>query len=114
MAKMTSKAGGGVNSNKVRKVGLKTGPNSTNKVSPCAVNQLGNHLGNARAVEPIYQGTTPQVPLGNTIATNVNGGGPGRGRTILAGGTQGQRGTNGSPRPAGRDWAQDFPASKRS
>ena len=106
-----SKAGGGANSRQVRKVGVKAGPASTNKMSPCAVNQLGNHLGNAKAIEPIYQGTMPQVPLGNSVALNSKSA-PGQGRTILARGTQDQRGTNGSPRPAGRDWAKDFPSSK--
>src|SRR5262249_8222749 len=114
MTKTKSKAGGGVNSRQVRKVGLRTGPNSTNRVSPCAVNQLGNHLGNAKAVEPIYAGTMKQVPLGNTLATNVNGGGPGKGRTLYGqSGTNAQRGTNGSPRPAGRNIWDDFPVSKR-
>jgi hypothetical protein len=80
--KTKSKAGGGANSRQVRKVGIKTGPASTNKMSPCAANQLGNHLGNPAAVEPLKMGTAKQVPLGNAVATNVNGGGPGKGRVL--------------------------------
>jgi hypothetical protein len=81
--KTKSKAGGGANSRQVRKVAVKAGPPSTNKISPCAVNQLGNHVGNPEYVEKLKMGTAKQVPLGNAVATNVNGGGPGRGREII-------------------------------
>ena len=82
MAKQTkSSAGGGVNSNKVRKVGLKTGgPNRA--MSPCAVAQIGGKIAHARAVEKLDAGKALSPPLGNELVTNVNGGGPGKGRTL--------------------------------
>ena len=110
--KTKGKAGGGANSRQVRNVGVKTGPNakSTTKINPCGVAQLGTHVGEVRAVEKIQAGAAPQVPLGNTVALNVNGGGPGKGRQLYGqSGTQKQTGINGSPRPPAEPWFKGFP-----
>jgi hypothetical protein len=95
-----SKAGGGVNSRQHNTVSVKAGKPQTNVMSPRAVNQLGNHLGNPRAVEPLKTGTAKQVPPGNLVALN-SGSKPGQGRTIHATGSQAHHGSNpGNPRPS--------------
>lgn len=87
---MAGKAGGGANSNKVKQVGVNVGPRSTEKISPCAVNQMGTKLGNPEAIDPLVMGTMKQVPLGNEVAKNVGKGGPGAGREVVGkSGTQG-------------------------
>src|SRR5215510_11040777 len=111
MTKTKSKAGGGVNSNKVVKKPVKAGPPSTNKISECAVGQIGTKLGNPQAIEKIHAGTAPQVPMGNAVALN-SGQRPGQGRQIHAQGTQGTRDSGGPPKPAGRSWQDDFLVSK--
>jgi len=74
-------SGGGVGMNKVVKKPVKLGrPNRA--MSPCAVNQLGNHLGNPKAVEKLVAGKALSPPLGNQLVNNVGPGGPGRGRTL--------------------------------
>jgi hypothetical protein len=87
----SSKAGGGVNSRQHKTVSVKAGKPQTNIMSPCAVNQLGNHLGNMRAVEPLKTGTAKQVPPGNLVALN-SGSKPGQGRDIHPHGGQGTHG----------------------
>jgi len=110
--KTKSKAGGGVNSNKVVKKPVKTGgPNRA--MSPCAVNQLGNHLGNPKAVEPLVAGKALPSTLGNQLVNNVGTGGPGRGRKVMGQGTQNQYGPSASNRNEGaRSVWDDFPSSK--
>lgn len=39
-------------------------------VSPGAVSQLGNHVGNARAIEPLYKGRGIEAPKANTTIHN--------------------------------------------
>jgi hypothetical protein len=83
-------SGGGTGMNKIKQVGVNVGPRSTEKISPCAANQLGTKLGNAQAIDPLVMGTMKQVPLGNEVAKNVGTGGPGKGREIIGkSGTQG-------------------------
>jgi hypothetical protein len=96
-----------------------------NRTSPGGVSQIGESLGNhvsgidgggktvGRAVEPMYSGNLvrPGQPgLGNAVALNVGGGGPGTGRTLF-----GQAGTNaqhgpaaGKPAPQGREILREF------
>src|SRR5262249_2935701 len=95
-------SGGGTGMNKNVKPKVQAGPPSTNKVNPGGVNQLGNHLGNSQAIEPIIAGKAPQVPSGNQVALN-SGQRPGQGRTIHGRGTQAVHGpaNPGSPRPVG-------------
>jgi hypothetical protein len=109
--KTKSKAGGGANSRQVKQVGLKTGPNSTNKMNVKGVAQQGTKLGNREAVERIKDGTMKQVPLGNTLAPKVTQG-PGGSRTVSKAGSQAQTGSGGPARPEGRDLFADFPPTK--
>ena len=98
MRKTGTGSGGGTGMNKNVSPKVRTGPNSTEKISPCAVNQLGTKLGNPQAIEKIVQGTMPQVPLGNTLAPKVTQG-PGGSRTVQKSGSQAQHGpAAGSPR----------------
>ena len=107
-------SGGGLGMNKNVSPKVKAGPASTNRINPKGVAQLGPKVGERRAVEKISAGTVPQVPLGNAVATNVNGGGPGKGREIIGkSGTQGVTGSGGPAKPSGRAWFDDFPSSKR-
>jgi hypothetical protein len=111
---MRAKSGGGINSTVVRSVGVRTGPASTNKVSPAGVAQYGRAMGDQirpggghtgkNSAEPVFQGTMPKVMLGNAKATDVGKGGPGTGRTVMRSGSQSQHGpVAGSPKPQGRD-----------
>ena len=100
MAKIIS--GGGITGNKVKQVGVKAGPPRTNKISPRGVSQLGYSTGSMMSGPgsftsknsslPMKTGTTPQVPMGNTVALNVKGGGPGTGRQVFRTGSQGVHG----------------------
>jgi hypothetical protein len=99
---MPKLSGGGINSRVVKRVGVRTGPASTNKISPRGVSQYGYATGSTLTREhsfttknsalPVNQGTMKQVPLGNAVALNVKGGGPGTGRTTYRTGYQGQHG----------------------
>ena len=113
-----SKAGGGINSNKLVHPGVRTGDLRKGK-NPRAVSQIGSSIGNhstenrrtlTKAVEKMAGPRGISVPLGNEIATNVKGGGPGAGRVLY-----GQSGTNqvygsvaGNPKPQGRDILSEF------
>jgi hypothetical protein len=95
---MKKLSGGGLSSNKLVRPGVKTGPASTNKISPRGVSQYGYSTGSklARAGSftaensalPVNAGTMPQVPMGNAVALNVGKGGPGTGRTTYRSGYQ--------------------------
>lgn len=87
---MTNKLGGGPMGKNVKQVGVNLGPRSTEKINPVGVAQLGPKVGQRQAVQPVEMGTMNQVPLGNDIAKNVGGGGPGVGRQVT-----GQSGTQG-------------------
>jgi hypothetical protein len=113
MAK-SSGAGGGINSNKVRQVGVRTGA-AAQGIRPGYPDNLGNMRGTHVTRGGIEGGggdlpakLTPMgtvkppisVKLGNELATNVGGGGPGAGRTIYKTGMQMQYGAAVSNRPA--------------
>jgi hypothetical protein len=87
---MKAKSGGGITSNKLVNVGVKSGPPRTNIVSPASADQLGQAVAFKR--DPLPKGTMAQVPLGNQLATNVGAGGPGKGREVHKCGSQGQWG----------------------
>ena len=103
--------------NKVRNVGVRSGPPNTKIISPAAAANLGASKGNhvmgkgtvQRPPEPLVRGTASQVPLGNAVATNVGRGGAGAGRIVHATGSQGQHGAavQGS-QPAPRDILSEF------
>jgi hypothetical protein len=95
----SNKKGGGLGSRVVREVGVRTGT-SARVMSPRGVSQIGSSMGNhvtesgkkGQSVEPVRGAALPaglSVPLGNALATNVAGGGPGKGRNLY-----GQSGSN--------------------
>jgi len=105
---MKSRAGGGPASKQVKQVGLKTGGQNRAK-SPCAVNQLGNHLGNPNALAKLDAGKAIASELGNSLARNVGVGGPGKGRTLYGqSGTNKQYGSGGAPRGPGGNFFEGF------
>src|SRR6516225_1705361 len=112
-------SGGGYNSKQVKKVGVKSGAPSTNKISPRGVSQLGYATGGRLRREgsftsdstslPVNVGTMKQVPMGNAVATNVGKGGPGTGRTVMARGSQALHGSVAGPAPVqGREILGQF------
>jgi hypothetical protein len=122
---MAKLSGGGINSNKRVEVGLRTGSRTANKVSPKGVSQFGSatgdkprpgggHTGQPTA-QPVFVGQKPQQALlGNQKATDVGGGGPGKGRTIYRTGYQSQYGNvAGNPKPQGRDILSGYGPDKR-
>jgi hypothetical protein len=94
MAKIIS--GGGITGNKVKSVGVKTGPASTNKISPRGVSQYGYATGSTLKREgsytstnsalPVSAGRASQVPSGNAVAASTICG-PGGSRTVYRSGT---------------------------
>jgi hypothetical protein len=112
------KAGGGIASNKNVNVGVRKGAPATG-VRPAAVSQWGSSIGNkiTDGGKTAYRGekyatATPaggNVPLGNQVALNVGGGGPGKGREVMRSGAQGVHGpVAGTSKPAGREILRDF------
>jgi hypothetical protein len=89
MAKKLS--GGGIQSNKLARPGIKSGPPRTNVVSPASADQIGQTV--AFKKDPLPIRTAPQVPMGNAVALNVGKGSPGAGRTTHHCGSQGRHGS---------------------
>lgn len=88
--------GGGIASRVVVKTGVRTGAATASKISPAAVSQIGISRGNHAETgtvklkpQPLVTGQLNSVPLGNQVALNVNGGGPGKGRKTFPSGSQG-------------------------
>jgi hypothetical protein len=104
---MPSKNQGARSRNVVNK-GVRVGDRSKN-VNPRAVSQIGQQLSNhategsnklGGAAETTYKGRAPAggpggIKLGNEVAGNVQGGGPGKGRTLY--GQSGSNQTYGTP-----------------
>ena len=95
-----SNAGGGINSNKLVRPPVRYGE-SARAANVKAVSQIGSSLGNRAtqsnrnlksADEPFRGERNPNSPLGNEVAKNVGEGGPGRGRTTYATGSQARHG----------------------
>jgi hypothetical protein len=109
-----SRPGGGINSKVINPQGQRLGTPARG-VSPGAVSQLGEAVGNhisdgsgGRATgyrgDKWFDGKTPiSVPLGNQIAGNVGKAGPGSGRQVAKSGSQGMHGSPaaGNPPPRG-------------
>jgi hypothetical protein len=111
MAMKGHKPGGGIASKQHVRKPVRTGA-AREHIQKAGVAQLGqmqgNHATNKGATN--YKGVgligpkSPiSVPLGNEVALNVGGGGPGTGRTIYKTGTQCMTGApaQGNPPPAG-------------
>jgi hypothetical protein len=97
-----ARSGGGITMNKNVSPGIKTGgPNKG--TSPGAADQIGPAISFKR--EQIERGPALPSKLGNEVALNVSGGGPGKGREIFRAGSQGTHGPvaqGESPRSAPR------------
>jgi hypothetical protein len=100
------KPGGGYGSRVNVEKGVRNGDRAR-VVNPRALSQIGQSLGNkagtdmggkkVNPVEAMYGAREPAggpggVPLGNAVALNVNGGGPGTGREVMRSGSQGVQG----------------------
>jgi hypothetical protein len=124
MAKQTNKPAGGIGSKVNVSVPQRLGQKATG-INPGGPAQLGSAVGNkvtdGRTTN--YRGdpwTDGRVPaggaqrLGNQVATNVGKGGPGTGRTVMGGGSQGQYGAAapGNPPPSG-ELFPGFPTKER-
>jgi hypothetical protein len=110
------RAGGGPGSRVNVSPGVRKGTPATG-VRPAATSQFGSSIGNkitdggktAYRGEKYATATPISVPLGNEIATNVGGGGPGAGREVMRSGAQGVHGpVAGTSKPAGREILREF------
>lgn len=82
------KIGSGGNGKAVN-VGTVAGSRKVSAVDPGAVSRIGNQVV-ATQPRPLATAKPAAVPLGNEVAKNVGAGGPGKGRTVHATGTQGR------------------------
>jgi hypothetical protein len=91
-SKSTGGGGGGVSMNKNVKVGVRTGQPSK-ATSPAAAAQLGAAtVFSKEQADGGGRAERNSVPLGNEVALNVKGGGPGTGREVHRSGSQGYYG----------------------
>jgi hypothetical protein len=113
-------SGGGIQSNKLKRVPVKAGPPSTNKMSPAAAAQLGAHLGDhvtergkvlSNPADRLLTGTAPQVRSGNDVAQSTKAG-PGGSRNIYPAGTQAKT-PAAAGLPRGREILGQFGAERR-
>jgi hypothetical protein len=89
MTKAHGVSGGGIASNKNVNVGVRAGSRSTNAVSTAVLDHQGRRVVNIDRLPPLETPVKAAVPLGNEVALNVKGGGPGVGRTVMKTGSQG-------------------------
>jgi hypothetical protein len=80
-----ARSGGGIRVNKLRQVGVRTGPPRTDVVSVGAVSELGARTAIPR--QDLIKGTAPQVRSGNDVAESTVCG-PGGSRTVYKTGYQ--------------------------
>jgi hypothetical protein len=107
-----ARSGGGITSNRNVRPAMRN-PTQSKAVSPGGASQLGLAMGalkgHGNAAERLFQGRAPQSTLGNELAKNVGGGGPGTGRTVHRAGSQMQYGPSaGTPPAKGRDILSGF------
>jgi hypothetical protein len=113
--------GGGINSRATAKVTVYHQGYPSQKISPGGASQFGSSVGNHVAGldngskttgyrgDPVRMGAMPNHRLGNEVALNVGGGGPGTGRVISPTGGQGQHGpVAGKVKPEGRDILREY------
>jgi hypothetical protein len=86
----SARSGGGITSNKHVSVGVRAGQRTTNKVGEGAAARIGGQHVLMKEHPPLQQPRQAAVPLGNEVALNVNGGGPGKGREVFDCGSQGK------------------------
>jgi hypothetical protein len=96
-----AKGNQGISSNKLAQPGVRTGAPRSG-VNPNYVGQIGTSLGDhvtdrggqpaTRAAEPMKTSSPYKSALGNELATNIGKGGPGKGRTVYASGSQAHHG----------------------
>jgi hypothetical protein len=96
-----AKAGGGIHSNKVVAKPMRGGA-PREGITAGYSGQIGTALGDHvtdrgaqtanRAAEPMKAASPYKSAMGNELATNVGKGGPGKGRTVYASGSQGHHG----------------------
>jgi hypothetical protein len=98
---MKKLSGGGITMSKNVSPPVRTGSPSK-ATSPCAASQLGQSTAFKKENVEVGPGGS-RVPLGNEVALNVQGGGPGKGRETFRSGTQGTHGPTvaGEPRQPG-------------
>jgi hypothetical protein len=116
MAKSKSgghRPGGGIKSRNVREQGNRTGKREgASRIRPSGAAQLGQRQGNhvteqgstgygGLEINAGPMGGVGAVKLGNEVALNVKGGGPGKGRTVMPSGSQCMTGApnKGDPMP---------------
>jgi hypothetical protein len=87
-----AESGGGYTSNKLRRVGVKAAPRTTNVIDPHAPDFLGQSTSFKKP--PFVKSAAKEVvPMGNSLVNNVGAGGPGKGRTVYPCGYQDQHGS---------------------
>jgi hypothetical protein len=100
MAKTMNPGNQGISSNKLVRPGQRLGANATG-VRPGYPDLLGNMRGShvmggqdlpAKLTSMQTMKPPISVPLGNSLTNNVGAGGPGKGRVVMATGSQGQHG----------------------
>jgi hypothetical protein len=117
MAKAVS--GGGIDSSVNKSVGVRGGKSTTNVVSPRGVSQYGYatpgqvkdgaHTDKNTSLNVFERKAAAAAPMGNAKALDVQGGGPGKGRTVMRSGTQGTHGPVAGPAPVqGREILSEF------
>ena len=103
------KSGGGLTSNKLvtKREATREAPR-IRRVGEAAVADIGSMKGNHSenrtlpySARPLYGGNGYPTKLGNELATNVSGGGPGKGRVVHRAGSQSPTPAVGA-RPSGR------------
>jgi len=95
MSSKSNAGGGGVGSKPHREVGNIPGNRMTNRVSPGATARLGIQEVRTKPHRDMLRPTRAATGLGNEVALNVGGGGPGTGRKVYDSGTQGRHGSKG-------------------
>jgi hypothetical protein len=120
-----ARSGGGITSNKLVNVGVRTGAAYKNRVSPGGVSEigsaigskvkagsLGNAYGGVSAAQRVMDGKVMHpTPLGNSVAVSTQCG-PGGSRTVYRAGYQST--TPNRSMPKGRDILSSYgPESKR-
>jgi hypothetical protein len=114
--------GGGIRSRATAPLTVYHAGYPSQKIGPGGVAQYGSSIGDHVAGldggskstgyrgDPVVVGTRPSVALGNEVALNVGGGGPGTGRTVTGkSGTNAQYGPpEGKPKPQGRDILREY------